>query len=291
MDGVLIVNKPSAWTSHDVVLKARRILKEKRIGHTGTLDPLATGVLVLCVGKATRIARYLEAEEKEYRAVMELGVITDTLDAEGRILERRAYTAPARTTIIDTLRKYSGVIMQRPPAYSAVKLSGVPAYKLARKGIPVELKTRRVTINRLELTSYEDPLVGLDVLCSKGVYIRVLCADIGNDLGTGAHLVSLTRMRSGRFTLEQAMTLDRMAALADQGSIDNALISIDNALGAFPQVDVDVNESEKLSHGTQVPWQAGLGEPLMVRVHDPEGRLVALALAGSGMLRPELVFP
>lgn len=291
MDGVLIVNKPPAWTSHDVVLKARKILKEKRIGHTGTLDPLATGVLVLCVGKATRIARYLEAEEKEYRAVMELGVTTDTLDAEGRVLERRDYAAPSRTAIIDTLSRYTGVIMQRPPAYSAVKLSGVPAYKLARKGMLVELKARPVTVAHLELTSYENPLVGLQVTCSKGVYIRALCADIGNDLGTGAHLVSLARMRSGRFTLEQAMTLDHMADLAEQGSMDKVLLSIDNALGSLPRIEVGAEEIQKLSHGAQVPWQGGSGKPFVVRVHDPHGRLVALARVGSGMLKPELVFP
>ncbi len=290
MDGVLIVNKPAGWTSHDVVLKTRRILKEKKIGHTGTLDPLATGVLVLCVGKATRIARYLEAEEKEYRAVMELGVMTDTLDAEGRVLERRAYTAPSRTEIIDTLRKYHGVIMQRPPVYSAVKLSGIPAYKLARKGMTVELKERPVTVSRLELTSYENPLVGLQVSCSKGVYIRVLCSDIGSDLRTGARLVSLTRVRSGRFTLEQAMTLEQITALANGGTIDNVLISIDNALRDLPRIEIGVEEVQKLSHGTQVPWQKDFGEHFMVRVHDPYGHLVALARAGSGKLRPELVF-
>ncbi len=169
MDGVLNINKPSGMTSHDVVERVRRILREKRIGHTGTLDPLATGVLVLCVGKATRIAQYLEAGEKEYKAVMRLGVSTDTLDAEGQVLATKSYTPPEKQRIIEVMKGFTGSIMQRPPAYSAVKVAGVPSYRLAREGRAELLKPRPITIFSIELTAFEDPLVSLLVRCSKGV--------------------------------------------------------------------------------------------------------------------------
>ena len=200
MDGILNINKPSGITSHDVVERVRKILREKRIGHTGTLDPLATGVLVLCVGKATRIAQYLEAGEKEYKAIMRLGVTTDTLDAGGKVLEKKQYGPPDQRKIIEVLQGFIGPIMQRPPAYSAVKVAGVPSYKLAREGKAELLKPRPVTIFSIEMTSFEDPLVSLHVRCSKGVYIRTLCAEIGDALGMGAHLSGLERTRSGRFT-------------------------------------------------------------------------------------------
>ncbi len=161
MDGVLNINKPSGMTSHDVVERVRRILHEKRIGHTGTLDPLATGVLVLCAGKATRIAQYLEAGEKEYKAVMRLGVTTDTLDAEGQVVATKSYTPPEKQRIIEVMKGFTGSIMQRPPAYSAVKVAGVPSYKLAREGRAELLKPRPVTIFSIELTAFEDPLVSL----------------------------------------------------------------------------------------------------------------------------------
>jgi tRNA pseudouridine55 synthase len=196
MDGVLNIDKPPRLTSHDVVERVRRILREKRVGHTGTLDPLATGVLVLCVGKATRIARYLEAGEKEYRATMRLGVITDTLDADGRVLETRSITPPDWQKIVEVMKSFTGPIMQRPPAYSAVKVAGVPSYKLAREGKAAPLAPRAVNIYSLELTGQDGPSVSFTVGCSKGVYVRTLSADLGEALGTGAHLTALMRTRS-----------------------------------------------------------------------------------------------
>jgi len=195
MDGVLNINKPTGMTSHDVVQLARRLLGEKRIGHTGTLDPLATGVLVLCIGKATRIAQYLEAGDKEYRAIMRLGVTTDTLDAEGRVLETRTYAAPDRATLLKVMQQFTGSIMQSPPAFSAVKIAGVPSYKLARQGRAKPNKPRPATIYSIDLTAFENPLVNLTVRCAKGVYIRSLCADIGDALYAGAHLTGLQRTK------------------------------------------------------------------------------------------------
>ncbi len=292
MDGILNINKPSGITSHDVVQKVRRIVKEKRIGHTGTLDPLATGVLVLCVGKATRIARYLEAGEKEYQAVMRLGVITDTLDASGRVLETRFYTPPDRAAIERVMRKHTGVIMQRPPAFSAVKIAGVPSYKLARLGKAEVLDPRPVTIHSIELTAYLDPVVSFTVRCSKGVYVRTLCADMGETLGMGAHLASLVRTRSGRFSIEQAVSLDQLEDIASEGGVYQAMTSVEEALAEFPAVLIGSEEASRIAHGNRVSCPPSLvnSSSDLARIHDSAGKLLALARVVAGTLRPELVF-
>ncbi len=292
MNGVLAINKPSGMTSHDVVEAVRRILREQRVGHTGTLDPLATGLLVLCMGKATRIARYLEAGEKEYTATMSLGVITDTQDSEGRILETKSYTPPDRDAVTGMMKRFTGSIMQEPPAFSAVKVSGVPSYKLARQGRAKPLAPRQVTIFSIDLIEYDDPFIRFSVRCSKGVYIRTLCADIGNALGTGAHLTSLVRTRSGRFRLDNAVTLERLSGLAAAGNVESILVSVDEALAEFPAVILDGAGAKKITHGNSVPW-TGIqpeGHGVLVRIHDPAGRLLAVAKAAAGMIKPEVVF-
>jgi tRNA pseudouridine55 synthase len=292
MDGVITINKPSGVTSHDVVESVRKILHEKRIGHTGTLDPLATGVLVLCVGRATRIAQYLEAGEKEYKAIMRLGVTTDTLDAEGQILETRSYTPPDRQKIIDVLKGFTGSIMQRPPAYSAVKVAGVPSYKLARVGKAELLKPRAVTIQSIELTAYEDPVASLSVRCSKGVYIRTLCAEIGEALGMGAHLIGLERTRSGRFSLDHAITLDSLRATMMAGNAEQVITPIDDALAAFPAIPISDAETVRVLHGNQISCPSSFANITgdRVRLHSPSGRLLGIARIVAGVLKPDLVF-
>jgi len=292
MDGVLNINKPSGVTSHDVVGSVRRILHEKRIGHTGTLDPLATGVLVLCAGRATRIAQYLEAGEKEYKAIMRLGVTTDTLDAEGLIRETRSYAAPDRETVVDALQGFIGSIMQRPPAYSAVKVAGVPSYKLAREGKAELLKPRPVTIYSIELTAFEDPVASLLVRCSKGVYIRTLCADIGDALGMGAHLIGLERTRSGRFSIDSAVTLDRLQEMVTAGNAEQAVTPIDEALAAFPAIPISEAETVRVLHGNQISCPSSFANITSghVRLHSPAGRLLGLARIVAGVLKPDLVF-
>lgn len=290
MDGVLNIRKPKGWTSHDVVQKARGILAERRIGHTGTLDPLATGVMLLCVGNGTRIARFLEAQDKEYRVVLRLGVITDTLDADGTVLGTRSYVPPSREELIHVLRSFTGAILQRPPAFSALKIEGVPSYKLARRGIPVELKQRPVTVHALQLTSFKDPFVGLTVACSKGTYVRVLCADIGSMLGPGAHVVELERTRVGGFLLEHSLGLEQLAAHKAAGSLGNILISLDKALAHFPSVEINAPEAERISHGNPIPWPQVTDASCSIRVHGPRGALLAIARTDEGMLRPDLVF-
>ncbi len=292
MNGILTINKPSGITSHDVVARARGILHERRIGHTGTLDPLATGVLVLCVGSATRIAQFLEAGEKEYRAIMRLGVTTDTLDAQGSILRSGHYTPPDRQSIIDAMKGFIGPIMQRPPAYSAIKVAGVPSYKLARKGNAVVLAPRRVTLSSVELTAYEDPYVHFSVRCSKGFYIRTLCADLGDVLGMGAHLSNLKRTRSGRFTLQQAITLEQLHDLVTDNREGTAITSIDDALDAFPAVPVNDADAIRIQHGNRISLCNSNTVPnqSIVRIHNNAGSLLAIGKLESGLLSPEIVF-
>ena len=292
MDGVLNINKPSGMTSHDVVESVRRIVREKRIGHTGTLDPLATGVLVLCAGKATRIAQYLEAGTKEYKATMRLGVTTDTLDAEGQVLIMNTYVPPDRNTIDDVMKGFTGPIMQRPPAYSAVKVGGVPSYKLAREGKAKPLAPRLVTIYSIAVTAYEDPLVSLTIQCSKGVYIRTLCAEIGDSLGMGAHLTALERTQSGSFDLAHAVSLDQLSRMMIAGDVEQVVTSIDDALAAFPLIPITEEETTRVMHGNQILCPVSFADcgSGIVRLHSPSGRLLALARSVSGQLKPDLVF-
>lgn len=290
MDGVLNINKPQGITSHDVVEQTRRILRERRIGHTGTLDPMAVGVLVLCIGKATRIARYIEAGEKEYQATMMLGVVTDTQDSTGRVLETRQYVPPSRETIEDILKGFVGEVIQQPPVYSALKVSGIPSYRLARQGKARPLEPRKVVVTSIELKEYNDPFVSISVRCSKGVYIRTLCADIGDSLGTGAHMTALVRTRSGRFRLEDAVTLDLLSRLAAEGRLDQALISMDEALSDMPLLQVTEKDAERLCCGNPVQLADAGKDGCTVRVHDPAGRLVCLARVSAGVVKPETVF-
>lgn len=292
MNGVLIINKPRGWTSHDVVAKIRRLLNVSKVGHTGTLDPLATGVLVVCVGKATRIARYLESDEKEYEAEIRLGTITDTLDIEGRVLETRTYEPPAEQKVRSALKAFTGSISQRPPAFSAIKIQGVPAHRLARAGDARELPARQVTISTLKLLEFEDPRIRLHVRCSKGTYIRSLGADIGNSLGTGACLTALTRTRAGQFSLDQAVTLDQAADLLAKSDGSSLLIPLANVLKDFARLTLTDEENRLVSHGNAVaasPDHALIGEEDRLCLMDGSGMLVAVGRKESSFIKPEVV--
>ena len=292
MNGVLVINKPQHWTSHDVVNKARGILQEKKIGHTGTLDPLATGVLVLCIGKATKIARYLESDDKEYIAELKLGTTTDTLDSAGCILEKREYHPPSRDMVQYALDSFRGNILQRPPAYSAIKVSGIPSYRLARQGTILEHEERPVTISSITLLEYRDPLIRFSVTCSKGTYIRTLCADIGTTLGAGAHLTSLVRTRSGRFRIEQAVGLEQLTEKVSLGRAEETLQTLSEALGAFPMVTINASEARRISHGNSVSIPPGFAlnnAYLLIRVLDSDGRMLAIGKTVAGLIRPEVV--
>ncbi|HUJ17309.1 MAG TPA: tRNA pseudouridine(55) synthase TruB [Nitrospirota bacterium] len=291
MEGILNVHKPSGITSHDVVQRVRRMLGERRVGHTGTLDPAATGVLVLCIGKATRIAQYLEAGEKEYQAVMRLGVTTDTFDADGRVVETRGYAPPDRSSLLQALKGFVGSALQTPPAYSAVKVGGVPSYKLARQGKALPLTPRQVTIRGIELVAYNDPLLTVTVTCSKGVYIRTLCSDLGKQLGMGAHLLKLVRTRSGGFLISDALTLDQLDGLCREGGAEAVIIPMERALSDVPALTVSDDDADRITHGNGISRPVAFsGEGVLVRVHDQPGRFLALARVRGGEIRPETVF-
>jgi len=310
LDGVLVINKPAGWTSHDVVARARTLLGVPKVGHTGTLDPAATGVLVLCLGKATRIAEYLMSADKAYRAVLRLGVATDTQDATGTVVGRVAETLPDQAAIVTVMNRFVGRRQQMPPMYSAVKVQGVPLYKAARAGRTVSRSPREFTVRSLEILSISPTTVGaggarvlvapsnatgdgppptldvtFDVVCSKGTYVRTLCADIGELLGVGGHLAGLERRRVGRFGIEQALGLDELAGLADRGAVETRLYTLAAALADLPALHVDRDAVEGLRHGVAVPvsrvvssegaWMAGA----FVRLLSPDGRLVGIGKA------------
>ncbi|HTG02082.1 MAG TPA: tRNA pseudouridine(55) synthase TruB [Nitrospirota bacterium] len=292
MDGVININKPQGLTSHDVVLQARRITGEKRIGHTGTLDPLATGVLVLCLGRATRIAQYLEAGEKEYEAMLRLGVTTDTLDAGGRVLSEKQYDPPSKDRVLHVLSGFLGEIHQKPPAYSAIKINGVPSYRLAREGRSPELARRAVTVSSIEILEYQYPFVRIHVQCTKGTYIRSLCADIGEELGTGAYLAELKRTRSGKFSLDESLSLDELERAAREGEIARVLCSVNDALSHLPLVPISPDEMKKVMHGNRITLQQTTGSEGngLVRIGDGAGVLLAIAKKTGRELQPQLVF-
>lgn len=292
-DGVLNVNKQPGWTSHDVVAKLRAVLAVRRIGHAGTLDPSATGVLPILVGKATRIAEYLVKWDKEYRAVLRLGETTDTQDATGSVLETRSVEGVTSDRICEVVAGFAGRQQQLPPMYSAVKVKGVPLYKAARAGRTVERERREITVHDITVVDIAGCDVTLVVRCTKGTYIRTLCADIGEALGVGGHVRELARTRVGPLRVEDALTVDEVAARLGRGELGERLMSLDQALGALPAASLDQPTSDRVLHGVSVRldtvrWEAG--EPAtdrtagtIVRLKDPSGRLLALGtLPGSG---------
>ena len=290
--GFVNANKPSGWTSHDVVAKVRSLLKSAlsapvKVGHVGTLDPMATGVLPLCIGKATKAAQYLVAEEKTYRAVMKLGERTDTQDATGAVLSRAdqaSIDGIDRARIETVCREFVGTIRQVPPMYSAVKVGGTPLYKAARAGVEVERASREVVIVSLRVLEIDGPSVAMEVECSKGTYIRTLCADIGDRLGVGAHLSRLERLGVGPFTLERSVTLERIEAAIRSGTFEELLTPVDAVLAHLPLVIVDDAAAERVGHGAPVPVSPGngmIGTPpwrpgQSVRIRRNEGDVIAI---------------
>lgn len=244
MDGIINIYKEKGYTSHDVVAKLRGILQMKRIGHTGTLDPDAEGVLPVCIGKATSLCEYLTDKSKEYKAKVHLGIVTDTLDISGNIIEENNSQC-TRKQILDTLKDFTGEIMQIPPMYSAIKVNGKKLYELARKGKEIERKPRKVVINSLELISFDqekqEMIIKADV--SKGTYIRSLCDDIGKKLGCGACMGELIRTRSGVYHIEDAITLDQISSF-DSTELQKRIISIDSVFDM--KCMISLPESDKL---------------------------------------------
>lgn len=271
--GVLVIDKPGGWTSHDVVARVRGLTRIRQIGHAGTLDPMATGVLVLCVGKATRLLEYLTGQPKTYQAAVTLGVATDTHDAEGEVTAVCPVPELAADDLQEALAHFRGDIMQIPPAYSAIKRDGVASYKRARRGEAVQLEPRPVTFYELEPLAFDGATLQLAATCSAGTYIRSLAHDLGAALGCGAHLSALRRTSVGRFTLEQSTTLDALAAAAGQWT--QLLLPPDSAVAHLPAVTLAPSSAVQLLHGRSVPAQAGATEG-PARAYDVAGNLLAI---------------
>jgi tRNA pseudouridine55 synthase len=273
--GFLLVDKPSGWTSHDVVDAARRWLGTRRVGHLGTLDPLATGVLPLAIRAATKLSPYITDDRKSYIGSIEFGVETDTLDAEGQVLRRHEGALPERDAIELALVGFRGEIEQVPPMYSAVKRAGVPLHRLARAGKQVERAPKKVRIDRVELIAYQAPIADLEVDCSSGTYVRTLADDLGRLLGCGAHLRNLRRLRSGPFALGQAKTPEQLADAAATGKIDQYLIPAVAALG-LEIVQLGQEEARRVEHGCEVGAPARLAAGGRVAALEPGGELLAV---------------
>jgi len=273
--GFLLVDKSPGWTSHDVVDAARRWLGTRRVGHLGTLDPLATGVLPLAIRAATKLAPYIADARKSYVGSIELGVETDTLDADGQVLRTHVGALPDEGVVAKALVNFQGEIEQVPPMYSAVKRAGVPLHRLARDGQHVERAPKKVRIDRIEMLSYRPPIVELSVECSPGTYVRTLADDLGRRLGCGAHLRDLRRLRSGPFELGAAMTPEQLADAALAGEIEQYLIPAVDALG-LAIVRLGPEEARRVKHGGEVgaPRQLAAGE--RVAALGPGGDLLAV---------------
>ncbi len=281
--GVLNINKPAGMTSHDVVDAVRKILGVRRVGHTGTLDPQATGVLPLCVGRATRIAQYLTQADKEYVMTLRLGITTDTLDAAGKETSRVETVRVRREDVEAVLPRFLGEIQQVPPLYSAKKVRGQRLYRLARRGQQVERQPVTVRIHALELLDCTPPFVTLRLVCSKGTYARSLCDDIGRALNCGGHLHALTRTRSGRFSLEGILSLEALEQRVREGRLHEVLIPVADALAHLPAVRVAPEAGRLILHGCDLPaavvvqFPAGVGRGSLVRVLGYRKQLLSLA--------------
>ncbi|NJD18085.1 MAG: tRNA pseudouridine(55) synthase TruB [Gemmatimonadetes bacterium] len=285
LHGVLPVDKPVGVTSHDVVAYARRALGERRIGHTGTLDPFASGLLLLCVGEATRIAEYLAGMDKAYDATARLGVATDSGDRDGSVLATSdAWRGVSRAALEAALAGFRGPLEQLPPSLSAKKVDGVPAHRRVRRGEEVTLRPQRVTVHELELLCFEPPDVGLRLRCSPGTYVRSLARDLGAALGVGAHLTTLRRTSVGPFAVDSAA---RLADLDDRARVEAVLLRPLAALGHLPRCTVDPDSARHLKHGRAVEVPDAPDAPAVAAVCSD--RLVALGSVTSGRFRPRKV--
>jgi tRNA pseudouridine55 synthase len=277
MDGVLLIDKPAGLTSHEVVLQIRKFLGVKKIGHTGTLDPYATGVLVLCVGKATRIIEFLVRSIKEYQTTLKLGVTTDTQDFTGHILSEKPISVPEKE-LREQIQNFLGEIEQIPPMFSAIKIKGQRLYGLARQGQEVDRSPRKVTIYDFRILDIQFPFVSLQITCSHGTYIRTLVSDLGDRLGSGACVWELRRTRSGSFEIEDTITLEKLKSLSPEQIVEKYLIALDKALITMPALYFDEKSSKLLSQGAWViaPSCQPLSAQGYYRGYDETGRFFAI---------------
>ena len=290
VSGVLVVDKPTGMTSHDVVQVVRRGTGIRRAGHTGTLDPRASGVLVILLGPAVRLSEFVSASDKRYQATIRVGSSTDTYDSEGTITDHNSDIDVSEEQFNEILQQFTGEIEQVPPPYSAVKVKGRKAYEMARRGEEVELKPRIINVYSLEVLEWDPPESVIDVYCSSGTYVRSLANDIGKALGTGAYLVGLRRTKSGRFTLRDAIPLRVLREAFEAGDWYNNLIPAAEALADWPMVELDADQMEFVRHGHRIPAESG--QTGWARGVSEQGDLVALMEVDEDTLewQPRKVF-
>jgi tRNA pseudouridine55 synthase len=281
MNIIINLNKPKGITSQQAVTKVKKLLGARKAGHTGTLDPMATGVLLVCLDEATKVSRFLLDKGKTYHARLKLGERTDTLDADGEIIETRDVPLFTPGHIASVAKQFIGKIMQKPPMYSAIKLNGQPLYKLARRGIEVERAGRPVEIYNIKLLQIDIPYVDIAVSCSKGTYIRTLCDEIGLMLGTGAHITALERTSISTFAIDASVTFDTLG----QGISDDSpcVSSIDHALSDLSEVIVDETDFSKARNGVPLSREIvnGIPDNVYVRLKDPFGSLFGIGITKS----------
>jgi tRNA pseudouridine55 synthase len=279
MHGVLIIDKPPGMTSHDVVQRVRKLLKTSRVGHLGTLDPMATGVLPLCIGKATRIGRFFQSSPKEYIGEIRFGFATSTYDREGDPEGPDRPLQQTREEIALLMNEFTGTFAQKPPLISAKKIGGEPSHKLARRGTPIESPAVPIEVHSFELTSFNPPLAGFRVVCSAGTYVRSLAHDLGGRAGCGAHLESLRRLRSGEFTTDVSVALDRATPVD--------VTPLERLLHAFPVLEVSTDaEEDRVRHGNPIRAENLRG---YTRIFNKKGEFLAVASAESGWAHPRVV--
>jgi len=292
VDGILNINKPWGKTSFSIVAMVKRLSGEPRVGHAGTLDPAATGVLAICLGRGTRVVEFLVEATKAYRAEIELGVATDTYDASGRIIQRGDPSGISQNQLESALTSFRGLIRQIPPMYSAVKHQGKPLYKLARAGITVERRSRLAKIHDLKLIDWQPPVATIEVVCGKGTYIRSLAYDLGQVLGCGAYLKSLIRLRCGLFDIRDAVSLPQLEDAFRYGYWQHFLYSIDSVLLHWAAMVVSDDAEQSIRNGRPLVWEAGSSSGNYCRVYALDGRFLGVLRFNSerGQWQPEKVF-
>ena len=281
MNGILLIDKQPDWTSNDVVAKLKGILHQRRIGHSGTLDPMATGLLVVFVGRATRAVEFAEGYDKRYLAGLRLGITTDTQDITGTVLEEKSVSV-SMEELDQALALFRGEIQQVPPMYSAIKHQGRRLYDIARKGGQVERAPRTITIHDLRVTGGQGGDWLLDVSCSKGTYVRTLCHDLGQTLGCGGCMSSLRRVQAGQFSVDQAVTLEQVQIMADEGRAEELLLPVDSLFDQYPACVVDAAQEKKIRCGNQVESGLAVG---MYRVYNQGGDFLMLGRAEDGKMK------
>lgn len=281
MNGIILVDKPQNWTSHDVVAKLRGVLHERRIGHSGTLDPLATGLLVVFVGRATRAVEFAEADSKEYITGLHLGVSTDTQDITGNIVASSG-ALPDEAALREAIGRFIGDIEQIPPMYSAIKIGGKKLYELARRGESVERAPRKITVSAIDIAGRDVDDYILNISCSKGTYVRTLCSDIGEALGCGACMSSLRRTRAGVFSVDDAHSLADIEAAVREGRLSDIILPVDTLFASFPKLTVSQSAAKRLKNGNIIKISAEDGD---YRVYSDPEEFLLLGRVEGGKLK------